>query len=176
MPAVHPRLRARLSGPRRGSNPLSSSLTTFEPFFLRLRQQLVPLLLAQVLAPRFPPAHLFGPVVFRVPVRHSVQMTNVKNRLFAALVVLRADSLPFPIHDRVVAFHHRSQASQHLPQILPADPASRLAGASFPTSRSFQARRLVPRTTPFWPHPTWLPSLWLRAVRRTAPPGRLLPC
>jgi hypothetical protein len=63
-------------------------LTRFEPFFLRLRQQLVPLLLAQVLATRFPPAHLFGPVVFRVPVRHSVQMTNVKNRLFAAFVVL----------------------------------------------------------------------------------------
>src|SRR6516225_9473463 len=71
--------------------PLPLLAAALVPFFLRLRQQLVILFFAQALATRFPSPHFFCAVVFRIPVCHSVEVSNIKNRLFAALVVLRPD-------------------------------------------------------------------------------------
>jgi hypothetical protein len=42
-----------------------------------------------------------------------VEVSNVKNRLFAALVVLCSDPLRFAVHHRVIAFHHCPYLSQH---------------------------------------------------------------
>src|ERR1700730_6027725 len=117
---------ARRKCPELAAQPLGSRLkslpfllATLPPLFLRLSQQLASLLLAQVLALRFPTAYLFGPVVLRVPGRHAGKVSKVKSRLLAPLVVLRPYSLPFPIQDRVLALHHRSQASQHLRKFCP---------------------------------------------------------
>src|SRR4029077_14627294 len=61
------------------------------------------------------------------------------------------------------------------PQILLADPPSLRPRAVAPTLRSSRARRLVPHTTPFLPHPIVRRSLWPGPVPRTARSGRFAP-
>src|SRR4029077_8798836 len=61
------------------------------------------------------------------------------------------------------------------PQILLADPPSLRPRAVAPTLRSSRARRLVPHTTTFLPHPIVRRSLWPGPAPRTARSGRFAP-
>src|SRR6266446_8340114 len=59
-----------------------------------------------MLPARLPAHHLFGPVVFRVPVRHTIIMRHVEDRPVTWLIIVRPDPLRLTVHDRMVALHN----------------------------------------------------------------------
>jgi hypothetical protein len=67
----------------------------------------------------FPADDLFGPVVFRVAVRHAVLVGDIKNGELAPLIVRGRDPLRVAVHDRVLAFDNSPDLAQHRGEFRP---------------------------------------------------------
>lgn len=72
-----------------------------------------------MLSSRLPAYDLFRSVVFRVAVRHSVLMGNIKDGEFAPFIVHGGNPLRLPRHDRVFAFDNSPDLTQHLDKFGP---------------------------------------------------------
>jgi len=61
----------------------------------------------------FPADDLFGPIVFRVAVRHAVRVSDIKNGELAPLIVHGGNPLRLAVHDRMLTLDHRADLAQH---------------------------------------------------------------
>src|SRR3984893_6271422 len=67
----------------------------------------------------FPADDLFGPIVFRVAVRHAVRVSDIKNGELAPLIVHGGDSLPLAVHNRMLTLDHPADLAQDRSEFRP---------------------------------------------------------
>src|ERR1700730_17841700 len=67
----------------------------------------------------FPADDLFGPIVFRVAVRHAVRVSDIKNGELAPLIVHGGDSLPLAVHNRMLTLYHPADLAQDRSEFCP---------------------------------------------------------
>ena len=82
----------------------------------------------------FPADDLFGPIVFRVAVRHAILMGDIKDGELAPLIVHGGDALRLAVHDRMLALDHAANLAQHRGEFRPWIQCGRWLMFGFPFS------------------------------------------